>query len=100
MRSILIAAAIAAAGSAIAETRVARHGDDHVKLMEAPCPYASVLRFIPEEKRDLFRKADTRIGGERFFACWVLIDDQVFLIYEDGDKGAVPVSDFKLDDQV
>jgi len=100
MRSILIAAAIAAAGSAIAETRVARTGDDHVKLMEAPCPYASVLRFIPEDKRALFSKADTRVNGERFFACWIVLDDQIGLIYEDGDRGLIPVSSFNLDDQV
>lgn len=96
----LLCAALLCASPAIAETLVARSGDDHVKVMDAACPYAAVLRFIPEDKRALFRKADTRVNGERFFACWVLIEDQVFLIYEDGDKGAVPASAFKLDDQV
>jgi hypothetical protein len=99
MRLLILAAALAA-GSTMAETRVARNGDDHVKLIEAPCPYASVLRFIPEDRRAEFRKADARVNGERFFACWIVLDDQVGLIYEDGDRGLIPASAFKLDDQV
>jgi hypothetical protein len=99
MRSLILALVIASS-PAIAETRVARNGDDHVKLIEVPCPYASVLRFIPEDRRAEFRKADARVNGERFFACWIMLEDQVGLIYEDGDRGLIPAAAFKLDDQV
>ena len=101
MRSIALIASLLVGFPSVADgTLVARNGDDQVRIFDKPCPYASVLRFIPEEKRALFRKADTRVGGQRWFACWIKLDDHYGLIYEDGDKGVIPVSEFKLDDEV
>jgi hypothetical protein len=96
MRVLLIAAL--AAGSAFAGTEmVAKQGDDVVRLMDAPCPYASVLRFIPDEARKEFRKADTRVGGQRYFACFRLLGSTVQVLYEDGDVGMIPADQFKPD---
>jgi hypothetical protein len=103
MRSKICAALIAAsfAVPAFAATEmIAKYGDDYVRLMDAPCPYASVLRFINEDQRKHFRKADTRVGGQRYFACFAILGDQVALVYEDGDKGLVPASEFKPDEGV
>lgn len=95
MRKLFIAALMAAGPAFAGSEMVAQQGDDVVRLMGEPCPYASVLRFIPEDKRAEFGKADTRVGGQRFFACWRLAGGQVHLVYEDGDHGAVPLSHFK-----
>lgn len=93
----LILAALLAASPAFAGDRVAKVGDDRIVLMDKPCPYASVLRHIKEEYRARFKKADTRIGGKRYFACYVVVDDLVMMVYEDGDQGIVPMSEFKDD---
>lgn len=94
MRSILIAAALAA-GSAFAATMVARQGDSQVLLYDKPCEVASVLRFIPENYRPAFRRADAHIGGQKWFACFRVVEDKVHLIYEDGDQGLIDVTEFK-----
>lgn len=80
MRNLIVAAALVAAGPAFAD-KVATSGNDQIRLIDAPCPYASVLRFIPENRREEFRKADTRIGGQRFFACWLPFGDYIGLVY-------------------
>lgn len=74
---------------------IAKQGDDYVRLIDAPCPYASVLRFIPEQMRPEFRKADSKIGGQRYFACFVLRGANVILQYEDGDQGMIGAGEFK-----
>jgi hypothetical protein len=95
MRSILIAAVLAAGPAIAAQEMIAKSGDDHVRLIDAPCPYASVLMHIPEANRKAFRKADARVGGQRYFACFALKGDQVIIVYEDGDLGQIPAADFK-----
>jgi hypothetical protein len=95
MRSILIAAAIAAGPAFAASEMVARQGDDSIRISEAKCETASVLRHIKPELRKNFRKADARIGGQRYFACWMLQASTVFVVYEDGDLGLVPLQEFK-----
>jgi hypothetical protein len=98
---LVLGAALFAASVAIAGTEmVAKQGDDVVRLMDAPCPYASVLRFIPEEARKEFRKADTRVGGQRYFACFRLLGSTVQVVYEDGDQGMIPSDHFKPDEGV
>lgn len=94
MKSLVFAACIAAS-FAVSADMVAKNGDDTVVLMDKPCPYGSVLRYIDEKHRDRFKKADTRVSGQRYFACWVEVDGLVMLVYEDGDQGMVPLAMFK-----
>lgn len=86
LRSLILAAAVAAS-PALAGDRLARMGADEVRLMDKPCPYASVLRFIPEAARAEYRKAEGRVQGQRYFACWRDLGDAVHLYWEDGDQG-------------
>jgi hypothetical protein len=95
MRKFLIAACLAAGPAMSATEMVARNGDDSIRIVDATCETASVLRHIPEAKRKEFRKADGRVGGQRYFACWIQQGEQVFVVWEDGDLGMIPVSDFK-----
>lgn len=92
---LAICAALLCASPAIAQTMVARHGDSQVTLFDKPCEIASVLRFIPEGHRQVFRKADANIAGQRWFACFRVVRDQVHMVYEDGDQGLIDVADFK-----
>jgi hypothetical protein len=95
MRNLLIAA-IFAAGPALAQTEmVARQGNDEVRIYDQKCETASVLRHIPEAQRKLFRKAMATIGGQRWYACYVIMQGGAYLVFEDGDHGFVPAGDFK-----
>lgn len=95
----LIVAALMAAGPAFAD-RVAKQGDDEVRLMDKACPYASVLRFIPENQRSEYQKAEGRFQGKRYFACWLDVGNGVHLYWEDGDQGFVPSRDIKDDQSI
>ncbi|MGP1685307.1 MAG: hypothetical protein ACTS8S_23525, partial [Giesbergeria sp.] len=75
--------------------RYVRQGSAEVRISDAPCMYAGVLQHIQEAERPQFRKASGRFDGQSFFACWVQQRDQIFLVYEDGDLGVVPVKQFK-----
>lgn len=95
MRKLFTIILLLIAGPLLAGDRIASRGGDHVRISDLPCPYASVLRFIPEEQRKDFQKADSRFQGQRYFACWRNIGEAVHLIYEDGDQGVIPVSELK-----
>jgi hypothetical protein len=95
MRYSLALALLLAGPAFAAQEMVAKSGDDVVRLIDLPCPYGSVLRFIPEEARRQFRKSEARISGQRFFACFRLVGDRVQVVYEDGDVGYIPAGEFK-----
>jgi hypothetical protein len=91
-----LAAALLAASPAMADV-IARSGEDSVRLTQNPCQITEHQAFptgIPEE----FRAASAVVSKKLYVACWALrMDGQVFLIYDDGDAGLVPVSLFKQD---
>jgi hypothetical protein len=89
---LLVLALAAVAFPALSDTQ-ARQGDDWVRLADTPCQYAAVLRFIPQDIREDFKKATARFGGKDFFACWRPMGDVMHLFYEDGDQGIVPKAD-------
>ncbi|HET8762054.1 MAG TPA: hypothetical protein VFM12_01465, partial [Gemmatimonadales bacterium] len=49
------------------------------------------------ENPDDFRAATAHVGGQDFAGCWRPDFDagKVILLYEDGDAGALPFTDFK-----
>lgn len=97
MRYSLALAILLASPAFAAQEMVAKSGDDVVRLIDLPCPYASVLRFIQDDYRKQFRKAEARVSGQRYFACFRLVDSTVHLIYEDGDQGMVPAGEFRAE---
>lgn len=90
MRRLILLLTLAAA-PALAADRIAKEGDNEVRLTESPCTVASVLRHIPEELRMHYQRADGRMGGQRYFACWREGGGMVHLWWEDGDQGFIPV---------
>ena len=93
MRHCLLAAALLCA-PAFSATMIAKEGDSYVRLSDKPCNVASVLRFLKEDARAEFKRADTRVGGQNYFACYIRKDELVFLIDEDGDTFAFPWAAF------
>lgn len=98
LRSILIAAACAAAGAALADSE-ARRGSDFVRITVRPCADEKVVAAITaagEDPKD-YRAARAEIGGAPFAGCWkpMFEREMIFLRYDDGDAGLLPFGELK-----
>lgn len=96
LRSILVAAALAAAGPSHADA-IARHGADWVRLTLQACKDPRVVPVVEAagEHPDGMRAAVAHLGGRDCIACWRPAPGGAFLLYEDGDQGLVPLSDLR-----
>lgn len=70
---------------------VGRHGNDSVRLSEAPCTNELVTPRLPPGLGEEFHAAVAVFGGKSFVACWREMGNIAFLIYEDGDQGVIPL---------
>jgi hypothetical protein len=96
MRFAFLCAAALAVAPAWADEVVASNGDDSVRLSDQPCSSEPVLNRLPPNVRVLVHDAVALVRGESYKACWVIDGDAAHLLYEDGDQGLVPLSDFRL----
>jgi opacity protein-like surface antigen len=99
MKAFVICAALAtlAAAPAFAEDLVARQGDDSVRLSDAACKSELVLSRIEPGMATEFRAASAMFQGQRFQACWRMMGNAAYLMYEDGDQGVIPANELKPD---
>jgi hypothetical protein len=95
MRFAFLCAAIVAVAPGWADEVVASNGEDSVRLSDQPCSSETVLNRLPPNLRVLVHDAVATVQGESFKACWVIDGDAAHLLYEDGDQGMVPLSDFR-----
>ncbi len=94
MKRLVLAAALLAAGSAMADL-VARNGKNELRLMHSPCVHGGTLGHLKEEWRSQFRKAQASIEGKTLFACWIDTGEGAyFVIWEDGTSNGYPVAGF------
>ena len=91
----VLCAALLASG-ARANDLVVNEGADSIRFSEAACSNEAVLQRIDPGDRPLFRTASATLQGQRYTACWSLVSTDVYLVYEDGDQGLVPVSRLKV----
>jgi hypothetical protein len=89
MRALILILLVAAA-PALAGERVARQGDDEVRVFDSPCVSAETIARMPEGSREGWNKVQGRFGGQRYFGCWRPAGDSVYILWEDGDEGVVP----------
>jgi hypothetical protein len=95
MKRILIAAAMLAACTAMADLVATNTRGDELRLMPVACTNEAVLEQIKPEHRDKFQKAQASIGGKIFAGCWVDTGEGAYLIfYADGDRSVMPVTVF------
>ena len=93
MKALLIAA-LMAAGPAAADL-VTKQGANTLRLTEHPCP-VTMAKYLPAEIIGRFLAAVAIVDGKTYMGCWTIRGDgQVFLRYEDGDGGLVPLTSFK-----
>lgn len=100
MRTLLLAALLAA-GSCYASDYVAKiDKDNSIRLTEEPCP-VEVIQHIPQGSRGFFQRAYAVLNGKQWAACWATrTDGNVLMVYSDGDQGLVPLGAFKMENGV
>jgi hypothetical protein len=97
MKAVAFCAALAtfAVAPAFAQDLIARQGDDSVRLSEEACKSDLILsRIEPGSAKD-FRSASAVFQGQRFQACWRMMGNAAYLVYEDGDQGIIPAGELK-----
>jgi hypothetical protein len=96
---VLFAAVVTAAGlsgAAQAQDLVVNEGQDSIRLTDAACANEAVLQRLDPSDRVHFRSASATLQGQRYAACWSQVSTAVYLVYEDGDQGLVPVAKLKV----
>ncbi|KQP47713.1 hypothetical protein [Pseudorhodoferax sp. Leaf274] len=94
---VLFAAMAGLGGAAVqAQDLVVNEGRDSIRFTDAACNSEAVLRRIEPGERSLFRTASATLQGQRYTACWSVVSTAVYLVYEDGDQGLVPVAKLKV----
>jgi hypothetical protein len=83
--ALLCAALVAAAAPSFADDLVARRGSDTARLTDAA------------QARPAFRAALVEVQGQTFQACWGTTGDAIYLLFEDGDEGLIPVNELKTE---
>lgn len=97
MKSVAICAAFAAlvAAPSFADELVARQGNDSVRLSEGACKSELVLGRLEPTTHEEFRAASAEFQGQNFIACWRMVGNVAWLLYEDGDQGIIPMAELK-----
>ena len=97
MKAVVFCAAIAAfaAAPSFAQDLIARQGDDSVRLSEETCKSDLVIARLEPGMAQHFHSASATFQGQRFQACWRMMGNAAYLIYEDGDQGIIPAGELK-----
>jgi hypothetical protein len=95
MKMIIATVVLATAAASYADELVSSNGQDSVRLTDKPCSSDQVLQRLTPKFRELMRDANAVVKGVNFAACWIVDGDSAHLLYEDGDQGLIPLSDFK-----
>lgn len=96
MKAVVFCAAIATlAAPSFAQDLIARQGDDSVRLSEDACRSELVLARLEPDTAKEFRAASAVFQGQRFQACWRMMGNAAYLVYEDGDQGIIPAHELK-----
>jgi hypothetical protein len=93
--ALLCGAAALVAAPALADELVAISGKDQIRLSDSPCSNEKVMGQLSPRARAMLRDATAVVQGQQFKACWLVHGESAHLLYEDGDQGLIPLSDFK-----
>lgn len=96
LRKTLLMLLLAASSAAFAADLVAKHGDDYVRLTQEACP-AETAAMVPVELSSQLHRAYAVINHHEYAGCWLLIETNVVIQYDDTDRGVIDVGAFKAD---
>lgn len=95
MKRAIFAAVLAVSPAFATDALIATQGADSVRIFPKACERPEVLSRLPEDERPVFAEASATVDGKTYAACWRSLGNAILLVYEDGDRGIVPVSDFR-----
>ena len=97
MKAAVFCAALTAFAVApsFAQDLIARQGDDSVRLSEEACKSDLVLSRLEPGIAAQFHHASAVFQGQRYQACWRMMGNAAYLVYEDGDQGIIPARELK-----
>jgi hypothetical protein len=97
MKAVVFCAAVATlvAAPAFAQDLIARQGEDSVRLSDDACRSELVLSRIEPGDVKEYHAASALFQGQRFQACWRMMGNAAYLLYEDGDQGVIPAHELK-----
>lgn len=93
MKKLLLALTLAFASAYSLADWVATQGADYLVAKETACP-AAIADKVPAEFRPRLHAAVGHYDGKDYAGCWIQNEDKVYVIYEDGDQGVIPVAAF------
>jgi len=74
-------------------------GKTKVWVSDQECKNEKILGQMPPMMRLHMYAARNETKGflvsKKYDACWFILEGRAVLFYEDGDKGAIPLTDFK-----
>jgi hypothetical protein len=72
-------------------------GANSITLFDKACENGGVLARIAPENRHMFRTGQSVLDGKTYDMCWAVPVEQpvVFLVYDDGDVGRLPLAAFQ-----
>lgn len=97
MRTLICAALLLAAGSAMADLVASNDQGNELRLGYAACDHQEILDTIKPEYHGDFHKGVAILGGNVIKACWINIPEEkmVYVVYETGASMAYPINIFK-----
>lgn len=100
MRSILIAALLAAGSAHAMDVMLFTGNEVKVRLYAAPCPIPSLARELIVMGEQPARLAEVHYGGRIIPACWTTKESKVLLMDIEGDAGFIEKSAFEQEPTV
>lgn len=96
MKRFLLFVALLLALPAFAADMIYREGANSVRLKTSACSQKVVLDMLAPPVQAQWFDAEATVNGKNFIACWRPMGDAVIhLLYEDGDQGLIPRSNFR-----
>jgi hypothetical protein len=94
--SVVAAFALFTAEAAGPVDFIARQGSDSVIIhTTSACSNEKIIARAPERFRDSLVSAKGHFQGKDFDACAFPYGESVYVLYDDGDNGMIPMSEFK-----
>ena len=66
-----------------------------MRLSDARCSSEQLLALTGQSAREQLKEAVATIAGQSSRACWAVQGEVAHLLYEDGDHGLVPLTEFR-----
>lgn len=93
-KSILCALALTCSGVALADKYTTSQGSTHVAVDTEKACHADMLPQFPKELHERLRAGVATHEGKQHKICFVEMENEIYVFWDDGDQGLIPKSVF------